>query len=314
MSDFFERILNKNLGEADVLHPPHPTPYEPYVDVAGPQEAEEAEFMSLAAVLPSPPPEVWPGSRVDVDDAAADMRLSPKPDRAVAYPQESPGDTHPLRPRQQFVPERPSVETEPPVMSFGPRPQFERHRRDDVPPSHAPAQDAQGPDFRPEGVLQPNQWTEEESRPLSPPPVTRLRPVHAGYENQILRNSAPSEPASALPRPARPDHKPLLSSSLLADSAPDQGEKTGPLRVTADPVRPLLDTALDTPGSAQSAGPIPDPLRPQPQNLPSVTVTIGRIEIRAAPAPERKRWAPLPLPVAPRIEPLGLDDYFREQK
>jgi hypothetical protein len=172
---------------------------------------------------------------------------------------------------------------------------------------------------RPQGEPAPEEVRFGHAAPPVQVTVPAARPVGALPASASVvpsRVRAPARVAAVDPAdPANPDHPPAAPTA--AEAAPVRGEPISPsvqehvpaVAVPADPTGTVrLPRAPAHPLLAADSPPPPAPDRDEPPPT-VVTVSIGRIEVRALPSEVERPPAPRPSPREPAR--LGLHDYLR---
>jgi hypothetical protein len=143
-----------------------------------------------------------------------------------------------------------------------------------------------------EVVRQPSAGSHVETLPTGTAPVTPPHRVELPPAEQPTLREA--RPALAPPAPAPPPVSPVVAVNREA--------------VRPTPVEPVIvpvqvRTAAASPTTAGEAAATP----PTPTPLPTIRVTIGRVEVRANLPP-----TPRPIPARPRVA-ISLEDYLQQQ-
>ena len=321
-----KHVLTKGITVPDASHvAPEPALQAPSSDVKPPNQENRAAALALAAAATARP------AALGQPAASAETRPRPAPDRTTQAPGRSalapkplqaqlPGQATPARPRAQVVAPAPAAHSpetgrvSPPALAQSAQPVEAAPPAATATPAviqrsvaawdHAHSAEAASP-------IGSNDSSAEQPAGLTRTPASSAPRLAAtpgqrapGTSDQTSRQSTP------LARPALTDAErptPLSSPPAQQERAAATGLQTSRSRPADEPavVRPVLPTASDLPAGPGSA-PRATPQR-EPAPLPTIRVTIGRIEVRSsAPA----------LPAAPglpgRPRPaLSLDDYLK---
>lgn len=296
MSDFLSRLAARALGEPPALVPVVPSRWEGTGEGASPGIVEAAA--ERVAPPPARPSDSRPESDSEPDSAAPPRRRRAAPEAFDPHP--PPADP-PLRPRR------------PPPVDAG---AAAFHTSPEAPRVAPPRDEARRDPGLPHEI--------EEVRVSAPAPVHSDPP--AATPAAAPRRTAAAAPAPAAPfeiaeehflvparrsRPApvaredgddRPREvtEPVARPEVHSVTREDEGARTKEARIAAgEAPRGPAATSVTMAGSDESAG----------EARPTIRVTIGRIEVRAAPPPAPAR------PAAPAWTPpvMSLEEYLARE-
>lgn len=282
MTGYLSGLLERERSGAGpgAIVPRLPSRYEPWQRApaeaverpeAGPTHSVELSRAAAEAVSPPGPP---PGARGPATVGALRVGAA-DPDRAL-----EPGHVGVAAGAGPEPANRPAAHLSSPLPSQTP----------------APAQSAGLPSVRLPVVMA--------AAAEQQPPAQRVRPVP---EMPARRETVPvrgadghSAPAGLRPAPAQEEPSSAITP-IPPSSTPLVGVRVVPVPVALMPVPPREGEARAKRGSSAAGA----PARPPAETV--VQVTIGRIEVRAVPAPARPD---LPARVPP---PMSLDEYLRRR-
>jgi hypothetical protein len=320
MNDFLGQLIERERGAAGAVAPRLPSFYEPRSD-AFPAETAEGETTGETVGTeitrrapqrhdPSPSAEEEPtGQRriVRADNTASVGRIveqvfRPAPQAARPPDTISPAQTH-------FVMSPPTEHASPADVDSRKHERTTPRLSGALPPSHDSAGGAVAP------VNEPEQSPEQVRAPaigasrLAPRATDPPAPVQALVPEPSPRRAlaqSPAPPADAA-EPVRPPVGPLPVTPAIAIT-----HQTGD-RVSALPTGALAPTPPNLGEIAPAAVPhtgdaAPSRDRDAPAPVPTIHVTIGRVEVRAVQAPARDAR-----PVRASEQPMSLDEYLRRR-
>lgn len=349
MNDFLSLLVAKQLGFAAVLRPRLASRYEPRSPAAGdwpaeppsPDEAGPAapDTVEITSAAESSPPRQSPRTPVLVTPAPL-VAVQPsleEPASAAAFGASAPGRARPVPARGSPVIPGPAPEQTPEQPQGQPGPGGEAGRdlpRPEVSPAAllrpGAALPARGAPAVALGSGRREPTAGRKGRPLespsAPEPGAESPPARtAAPPDLVLERAAPETVHPHRPLPAGREDKPgpaptSARSSAAPEPHPEQRGPEGATTPAASPPEPTVTLQVTPPGviPAPPPGPLvvdrlrvePGPARAAPASGPHIRVTIGRIEVRAAPT------APAPPPrAAPEKDSrhLSLDDYLKRR-
>ena len=140
----------------------------------------------------------------------------------------------------------------------------------------------------------PTARTEQQRRLLEPLPSQARQPDPREIKTIVVREQRIIEPSV---QAREPGSQPSPLSALSPSNQPERGGTAPPPVAVQTHIAPLVERGAES----------FSPSRPSPQPQPTVSVTIGRIEVRAVGSSEA--------PAKPRATPpvMNLDDYLRRR-
>jgi hypothetical protein len=291
MSDFLADLVDRARDSATGLERRRPSRFEPPVDAPGldvglsrrrpdrrPNEddgAADAGSVEVEAEAPAPPA------------VGAPRRTTPRPSASRPASDRRPESTSAAMP-----------DVESPIEpAGGPRPD-----RRSTPAAAPPAPRVTAPP-----AARSIATIVEEAATRLPQPSAR--PTREAAVGRDVPPVARPEPALAIPSTARPAVRTDRSSQARApEETSARRDVSTTVRTTAVVVRPPMPT-LSRPAARRSEPPPPAIGRETPPAVaPTIQVTIGRIEVRATPAPASPARGPRSTTPA-----LSLEDYLRQR-
>lgn len=283
MSDFIEHLINRHLGQGEMVRPRARAKFEPDAAAAAflPQDMEEDSQRITAAV---------PGENSPANVPAANTITHAKDDSNI--------EKQPVHNHRQHKSVIQSLEVETPVypsVSGIPAEPADKDRNKVLPDEH----DAAG--HPPPGFVR-QEGTDTEKSSL--PPVEQkdyLKPGYTGNPTHIVMNKtqdAPDDQRSQQRQPKAPERFPSTGlpidltepGQVMAESQPvfTDIQNTG-MEDTGTEVEGMLEAPVWLPGKQHELhkGLVVNDSKAETE--PIINVTIGRIEVRAnqSPAPEQ---------------------------
>lgn len=334
MSSFLQHLAARNAGVLDIVRPRPNAFFEPLTRAAWPAMPHEDEVAapqgpppaapanSAAAVAPPGPPEpairprpvaTRPPGEVDAP-RASDPTGRQEPAKRSA-PRLTPPPVPANAGRAVVGPARPPDEASPtPSPLDGALIDAPRRRIPTLQPAR-PALESSAPAPRdPVGSrLAIRDETLASLRPVAPARLNALALRAADAPGEAVRPAGRRPPSGAIAPPAQSGAAPVVSRSISPEEL-NLAPPRAPLVETADQTLAQLRARLgelrlelwraarpEWPGRAGA-----DPAAAAPAERPAIHVHIGRIEVRATPAPAAPRKAPPPATPTP-------DDYLRRR-
>ena len=322
MSDFLQHLVARSLGQTEGVNPRLPSRFEVTSWREEPPEAEQEEEQEAGAQpkgIDTPPARRRPVSEAEPPPErteptplrAEPPQVEPRPEmpettfvlpveatsvRRASLPEDLPRKPHPTVRPATAPQSRAASKARAPIAAQRPVAELAMPERQEGGSASLPVRQEQeavplAPEVRPAVSLEPEA-----------PPVVRPK---------ASEEASPSEkPAEPRPSAAPPPVVPVRVSPEPPRAVPPVLEPIPPKEAAPAPER--------TEKAAREAGPrllqpvssarVPDSA---PQAAPPmISVTIGRIEVRATPPPSRPQPAPRPRQTAPKI---SLEDYLRKR-
>lgn len=197
---------------------------------------------------------------------------------------------------------RPSLE---PVIQPLFAPHADRFARGQDPVPDAPPPDLPPPDAPPSDVLALAAFPPDARQPEVPPPDVLLPEApDAAVSRPSSRRYPPDDPAAAREFPSPAGGSGPVMEAFAADIAAEDDLLSGNAPAFLPPVPPLRREYPSAQRSYRSAAPASGvPAVQERAPGPSVTITIGHIEVRAAPAPQRPSRPEVPPRPRPAFRP-----------
>ncbi len=347
MSDFLGYLIARSYDRAEVVQPRPVSLFEPSPENGGvsPSSLPEENMETLAPDTPTHPPAVVatpqpspspslsqrdpkPSKR---DDADTSRQAPPQPQiRHVVEQRDAP--VMPLAPPDPPQPLAPPAIATPPDI-----PVQEQAKEQDMPPppvaSLRPSAPAQAP-VRPDPA--PTQVSSQLIPPPSPlPPSAPKRTVE--MEPLTPRRTRPVVDQPEEPQaPRRPLFEPTVQKTVLEPATqPIVIERIVETVTQPGAAQPQISARRDDRNDRARYEPLMPPPEPEglsqdlaarpsalpevrdrslaeppmaPEAPPTIQVTIGRVEVRATPAPARKKKKARPQPTV-----MSLDDYLKQR-
>jgi hypothetical protein len=291
MSDFLGQLIDRSFGRADSVRPRPVALFEPSQPASGNLVPPDVEPYDAGDQVPAPasmPSNAAPAPR-HMSPAAPSQAASTRP---LRMPSPAPTAQPDVPPAVIHYQVEPTAAGEPPALP-----------RVAPPAMVEPTQHYGTRDVVVERVL-------EEARQASPPRTAAPTVIESTLLQPILREvvvertaEAPPLPA-ATPREVFPPH--VLSADVRdqAGSAPDAPRPPRalkPLTEAAPPVvvQPRMERRRREPAAPETS---------ISATRPTIQVTIGRVEVRAIPAPAPPGRRPHPQPTV-----MTLDEYLKQR-
>jgi hypothetical protein len=314
MTDFLGRLIERERGAASAVAPRLPSLYEPRSDALAAEPAEGRADDTGATPREEIPRRTLQGhdeprpAEPATAELAADTVSAAPAVKLVARsaPQAAPDTVSPARSHIDALPlqERaiPDVDS----------------RRPEQATPHASIAAPLWPEIASRAIAPPNE-PERPPAQINPPSVTERRPAPHAVE--------PRDASVAAPVP-----EPSPRRTVAQPPAPGESDTAEPMRsVRPPPVMPIITITHQTGDSVAAPTAAPDPTPPNLDEIapaplphtgdaassrdrgasapmPTIHVTIGRVEVRAVQAPAREAR-----PVRASEQPMSLDEYLRRR-